>query len=259
MNIVKKTFAIFAAAFVCMGLSACSSSDNSGDLDIVGNDWRVTGVVRGSGTITRNGEDTEVLVCVLTEGTAFYYDTEDQMLFDSVFYPADLAEKVALSGDVWGMFTGIDFADLNGDGNSDVTMRFDDGGSELAVEWFWDAQELKFVCQSEKSTLPGTAESTQTDILYAVFGAEDIEEYPIEYTGGKKTAEELAYELSELTGLDFNITASKADDGWIVDWAAAEFTLMKTTTLLIPEMSLPTSAVQMTFRGADDAEIREIV
>ena len=64
------------------------------------------------------------------------------------------------------------------------------------------------------------AKSTQTDVLYAVFSAEDVKEYPIEYTGAQKTAEELAHELSELIGLDFTITASKADDGWIVDWAA---------------------------------------
>ena len=63
-------------------------------------------------------------------------------------------------------------------------------------------------------------ESTQTSILYAVFSAEDVKEYPIEYTGAPKNAEELAQELTELTGLDFIITASKADDGWIVDWAA---------------------------------------
>ena len=78
------------------------------------------------------------------------------------------------------------------------------------------------VTDSSESTEPlqSEAESTQTNILYAVFSAEDVEEYPIEYTGAKKTAEELADELSELTGLDFIITAGKADDGWIVDWAA---------------------------------------
>ncbi|KMW10421.1 hypothetical protein [Enterocloster citroniae] len=64
------------------------------------------------------------------------------------------------------------------------------------------------------------AESIQTDILYAVFSAEDIKEYPIEYTGTQKTAEELVNELSELTGLDFIITASQTEDSWIVDWAA---------------------------------------
>ena len=65
-----------------------------------------------------------------------------------------------------------------------------------------------------------TKESTQTDVLYAYFGPEKISEYPIEYTGAKKNAEELANELSELTGLDFNITASETDDGLTVDWAA---------------------------------------
>lgn len=68
-------------------------------------------------------------------------------------------------------------------------------------------------CQSKE-------ERVQTDILYAVFGANDVQEYPIEYTGDKKTAEELAHELSELTGLDFIITASKTEDGYRVDWAA---------------------------------------
>ena len=65
-----------------------------------------------------------------------------------------------------------------------------------------------------------TEESIRTDILYAVFGDEDVREYPIEYSGAKKTAEELARELSALTGMDFTITASKTDDGLIVDWAA---------------------------------------
>ena len=148
MSILKKAFGISAAVAVCMGLSACGGSNGDNDYpDVVGDDWRVTGVVRDSGTITRNGEDTNVLVSVLTEGTAFYYDTKDQLLFDTVFYPTELAEKVALSGDVWGMFKGIDFADLNGDGNSDVTMKFDDSGSELAVVWFWDAGSEQFIYQ----------------------------------------------------------------------------------------------------------------
>lgn len=70
------------------------------------------------------------------------------------------------------------------------------------------------------SSSQNTTESTQTDILYAVFSADRVKEYPIEYTGTPKTAEELAQELSELTGLDFFITASNTDDGLIVDWAA---------------------------------------
>lgn len=62
--------------------------------------------------------------------------------------------------------------------------------------------------------------STHTDVLYAVFSADNVKEYPIEYTGDKKNAEELSDELSELVGLDFTITTSKTDEGLIVDWAA---------------------------------------
>lgn len=215
MIILKKTTALTAAAVACLGLSACGVSCDGSDVpDIGGDDWRVTGIVRDGGTITRNGEDTSVLVCVHAADTTFYYDTKEQVLFGSVDYP------ITLEGDPWEMFQSIDFADLNGDGNSDVTMKFDDSGSELVIVWFWDTENIRFEYQPNESTLPGAEESAQTDILYAVFGADNVKEYPIEYTGAQKTAEELAQELSKLTGLDFNITASKTDDGWVVDWAA---------------------------------------
>lgn len=77
---------------------------------------------------------------------------------------------------------------------------------------------------SEESTASDLTQneegSKQTAVLYAVFQGGDVKEYPIEYTGEKKTAEELADELTKLTGLDFKITASKTNDGWSVDWAA---------------------------------------
>ena len=74
--------------------------------------------------------------------------------------------------------------------------------------------------QSTSESTQTEEDNTQTDILYAVFYADEVKEYPIEYTGAQKTAEELAQSLSELTGLDFTITASQTEDGWIVDWAA---------------------------------------
>ncbi|MGN1410698.1 MAG: hypothetical protein ACI4XJ_11070 [Eubacteriales bacterium] len=74
--------------------------------------------------------------------------------------------------------------------------------------------------QTEEDNTQTEEESTHTDVLYAVFSSADVREYPIEYTGAKKTAEELADALSELVGLDFSITARETDDGLIVDWAA---------------------------------------
>ncbi len=74
---------------------------------------------------------------------------------------------------------------------------------------------------------PPPAATQWTGVLYADFscgttGMEDerIKEYPFEYTGDLKNAEELAAELSTLTGLDFFITAKEAEDGWVVDWTA---------------------------------------
>ena len=134
----KKNRGLLLALVLCLSLTACGGS-NEPDVepDVGGTDWRTTGIWRSDGTITRDGEDTDVLVCVDKADAIFYYDTEYQTMFGSVNYP------ITLEGDAWKMFQDIDFADLNGDGNSDVTMRFDDGGN--AVERY-DPRKAQRVC-----------------------------------------------------------------------------------------------------------------
>lgn len=119
----------------------------SGYIEVIGNDWRTWGIVRDYGTITRDGEDTVVLVCVHSADANFYYDLEDQVIFGYVGYP------LTLEGNAWDAYQGVDFSDRNGDGNSDVAMRFNDGGKELLMVWFWDAESEQFVYQSEESQL----------------------------------------------------------------------------------------------------------
>ena len=119
--------------------------DSSVYMEVIGQDWRTWGITRDGGTITRDGEDTVVLVCVHKADATFYYDLEDQVLFDGVEYP------ITFGDNVWDIFRGIDFADLNGDGNSDVTMKFDDGGTELKLVWFWDTESEQFVYQPDNS------------------------------------------------------------------------------------------------------------
>ena len=121
----------------------------SGEIEIIGDDWRTWGIVRDYGTITRDGEDTVVLVCVHKADATFYYDLEDQVLFGGVEYP------ITFGDNVWDLFRGIDFTDLNGDGNSDVTMKFNDGGTEIKMVWFWDTESYQFVYQPEESQLSG--------------------------------------------------------------------------------------------------------
>ena len=145
--IKKLAFLLAAVLLMTWGNSSGSYVDPDDDPDVGGTDWRTTGIWRDGGTITRDGEDTNVLVCVHKADATFYYDTIDQTMFGFVDYP------ITLEGDAWEMFQRIDFADLNGDGNSDVTMRFDDGGNELLMVWFWDTQSEQFLYQPEESHL----------------------------------------------------------------------------------------------------------
>ena len=155
----KKNRGLLLALVLCLSLTACGGS-NEPDVepDVGGTDWRTTGIWRSDGTITRDGEDTNVLVCIHQADADFYYDTEEQVLFDAVDYP------IALEGDAWEAFQSIDFADRNGDGNSDVTMNFKDGGKELLMVWFWDTESEQFVYQPEESQL-GEEDDGRGDLI----------------------------------------------------------------------------------------------
>ena len=141
---MKKLFSLLAALALCLSLAACGGEDDDPG-DVVGGDWRVTGIVRDSGTITRNGEDTDVLVCVHADSADFYLDDEVQTLYDYVGYP------ITLQSDPWEAFQGIDFADRNGDGSSDAAILFELEGQQALMVWFWDAETETFVFQPEES------------------------------------------------------------------------------------------------------------
>ena len=59
MNLLKKNFALLLAVVLCLSLTACGGSDNT-----VGDDWRNSGDVVASGTITREDGSVDVLVTV---------------------------------------------------------------------------------------------------------------------------------------------------------------------------------------------------
>ena len=77
------------AAAVMFGfvLSACGSTD-----DVAGDDWRTSGVVAGSGTITHDGKSVDVLVTVSETSAAFYWDESEQVLYDSVLFPMHIPD-----------------------------------------------------------------------------------------------------------------------------------------------------------------------
>ena len=148
MNRLKRGFALVLVAALCLSLAACGGTDN----DITGDDWRVSGVVAGSGTITHDGESVDVLVTVSENGAAFYRDLPEQVLFDSVAFP-EAIEDISSSA------FQISFDDQNGDGESDVLVEIGhEDMSNTTMLWLWDPQE-RYVYQPEYSSfhVPGVA------------------------------------------------------------------------------------------------------
>jgi len=105
-----------------LGLAACGASG-----DVAGDDWRTSGVVAGSGTITHDGKSVDVLVTVSETSAAFYWDEPEQVLYDSVLFPMHIPDAEQT-------FNAISFDDMDGDGESDVLVSFiDEYGDNLST------------------------------------------------------------------------------------------------------------------------------
>lgn len=126
---------------LCLSLAACGNSDN-----VAGDDWRTTGMVVGSGTITHDGESVDVLVTVSESSAAFYRDLPEQVLFDSVSFPMNIPDAEQA-------FNAISFNDMDDDGESDVLVSFiHENGDATELIWIWDPVE-RYVFREDLSTV----------------------------------------------------------------------------------------------------------
>ena len=160
MKIRWKQIVSFALApALCLSLAACGDSG-----DAAGEDWRTTGVVVGSGTITHDGDSVDVLVTADPNSAAFYWDQEEQVLFDSVAFPETIE-------DIRSSAFQISFDDQNGDGESDVLVEIGhEDMSNTTMLWLWDPQE-RYVYQPEYSSfhVPGVAGPEESIDSYVGF------------------------------------------------------------------------------------------
>ncbi len=144
---------LIASALVlalCLSAAACGKSD-----DTAGDDWRASGAVVDSGTITHDGDSVDVLVTVSESSAAFYRDMPEQVLFDSVSFPVSIPDAEEA-------FHAISFDDIDGDGESDVLVRFlHKSGDTTEMIWIWDPVE-RYVFREDLSTVAvGDALSSQ--------------------------------------------------------------------------------------------------
>lgn len=69
----------------------------------------------------------------------------------------------------------------------------------------------------ESSAAPEEGDGAQLIVDFSASAQDKVEKYPYSYTG-ELTPSDLALGLSELTGLNFHITAEVTDEGITVDW-----------------------------------------
>ncbi len=167
MRRFKNDGGFLLAAVLCLSLSACGNAESSIESsteEVAGADWRTSGVVVDSGTITHTDEGSvDVLVTVTHESAAFYRDLDEQILFDSVLFPMDIPDAEEA-------FNYISFEDIDGDEESDVVVSFvHENGDITELVWLWDPEEryiyredLSFFSTDEEELTEYVAES-ETD------------------------------------------------------------------------------------------------
>lgn len=141
----RRCFALLLALMLvltgCAANAAEEEEEPSGDT--AGADWRTWGWVNDAGTLTRDGEETDVLVCVFTDSIMLYLDDETQTVVGVAEYPETM-------DDAREAYVSVSLDDQNGDGYSDLRAVFaGPGGEETVLSWLWDAESGAFVCQPD--------------------------------------------------------------------------------------------------------------
>ena len=132
----KRIWIVLALAAVLLTLAACGKDAAE---DTAGSDWRTWQAVQDQAQLTRGGQTLDVLLCVYDDAAVLYLDDAVQTSVGTLTFP----ERMEGAGEC---YVSGDFADLDGDGNSDAALRFtrEDGG-EMVMTWLWDAEAEGYV------------------------------------------------------------------------------------------------------------------
>lgn len=139
---MKKTMGILLAVCLLLLLGwtfrpAPARGQDLPEEDIAGSDWRTWGIIDDYGTLLQGGETIAFCACVHTEDTTLYYDTESQVLLAELDYPAPVENAEQ-------RYLGMETADRNGDGSSDVLLRFSQEDGTLELLFCWDPETGAF-------------------------------------------------------------------------------------------------------------------
>ena len=87
--------------------------------------------------VVQDGETIPFCACVHTGDTTLYHDTESQVLLAELDYPAPVENAEQ-------RYLGMETTDRNGDGSSDVLLRFSQEDGTLELLFCWDPETGTF-------------------------------------------------------------------------------------------------------------------
>lgn len=96
------------------------------------------GTIQDTGTLTHDGQMIDVCICITDTGADLYYDKAEQELYTTVQFPVPLDSAAS-------RYQGTDYSDLDGDGNSDLQMSFDQDGEYVTYVWYWNTVRGEFM------------------------------------------------------------------------------------------------------------------
>ncbi len=120
-KMMTKNLAKYLVAGVACILGVCGcgrvidSPDQPDTGEIEGADWRTWGIIDAYGTLTADGTDTDVCVCLFADRAELYYDEESQSLYTTVEFPEKLSDEEYKK-------LSMEISDYTGDGNSDIAF-----------------------------------------------------------------------------------------------------------------------------------------
>lgn len=137
---MKQRITIFMGFLALSIFTACGNIPGAeDDSQLVGADWRTWGIIDAYGTLSLDGEDTDVCVCLYADRAELYYDEENQNLFTTIDFPERLSDEEYEK-------LSIEFEDSTGDDNTDIAFTV---GTEDVVDrrfcYIYDDDAEEFV------------------------------------------------------------------------------------------------------------------
>ena len=107
--------AVCGCGNTAFGNGNSNAGGGSADHELVGADWRTWGVIDAFGTLSLDGTDTDVCVCLFADRAEIYYDEASQRLLKTVEFPERLSDEEYEK-------LSITLSDDTGDGNTDLAF-----------------------------------------------------------------------------------------------------------------------------------------